>query len=150
MAAYIVNHILGGGSFSSRLYARCARSAGSPTACPTAWSGSDHAAVVIGGTADARRPHRRGAGDHRAGNQAHGREGPTAGGAGDKAKSYLKGSYALALDTSGKIAAQLMQIQLDKLGIDYIQRRSLSTPSRSRMPRKPRALGIGKIEARRW
>ena len=39
------------------------------------------------------------------------------------AKSYLKGSYALTLDTSGKIAAQLTQIQLDNLGIDYIQRR---------------------------
>ena len=27
------------------------------------------------------------------------------------------------LDTSGKIAAQLTQIQIDNLGIDYIQRR---------------------------
>jgi zinc protease len=40
-----------------------------------------------------------------------------------KAKSFLKGSYALGLDTSSKIAAQLVQIQTDKLGIDYIQRR---------------------------
>ena len=40
------------------------------------------------------------------------------------AKSFLKGSYALSLDTSGKIAAQLTQIQIDDLGIDYIQRRS--------------------------
>jgi zinc protease len=40
------------------------------------------------------------------------------------AKSFLKGSYALTLDTSGKIAAQLTQIQIDNLGIDYIQRRS--------------------------
>ncbi len=40
------------------------------------------------------------------------------------AKSYLKGAYALSLDSSAKIAAQLTQIQLDNLGIDYIQRRS--------------------------
>jgi hypothetical protein len=40
------------------------------------------------------------------------------------AKSFLKGSYALTLDTSGKIAAQLTQIQIDNLGIDYVQRRS--------------------------
>ena len=40
------------------------------------------------------------------------------------AKSFLKGAYALTLDTSPKIAGQLTQIQLDKLGIDYIQRRS--------------------------
>ena len=39
------------------------------------------------------------------------------------AKSYLKGAYALSLDSSPKIAAQLTQIQLDNLGIDYVQRR---------------------------
>jgi len=40
------------------------------------------------------------------------------------AKSYLEGSYALGLDTSPKVAGQLIQIQLDKLGIDYIDRRA--------------------------
>ena len=53
------------------------------------------------------------------------------------AKSYLKGSYALWLDTSGKIAAQLTQIQLDNLGIDYMpaprrhdrRRHASTTPS---------------------
>ncbi len=41
-----------------------------------------------------------------------------------KAKAYLKGSFALNLDTSSKIAAQLVQMQVDNLGIDYIERRS--------------------------
>jgi zinc protease len=41
-----------------------------------------------------------------------------------KAKDYLKGSYALRFDTSTKIAAQLVQIQVDDLGIDYIERRN--------------------------
>jgi zinc protease len=41
-----------------------------------------------------------------------------------EAKSFLKGSYALSLDSSAKIAAQLTQIQIDKLGIDYIDRRN--------------------------
>ena len=40
-----------------------------------------------------------------------------------QAKSYLKGAYALSLDSSAKIASQLTQIQLDNLGIDYVQRR---------------------------
>jgi zinc protease len=40
------------------------------------------------------------------------------------AKSYLKGAYAIALDSSNKIASQLTQIQIDNLGIDYVQRRS--------------------------
>jgi zinc protease len=42
----------------------------------------------------------------------------------DKAKSYLKGSYALNFDTSTKIAGQLVQLQIDELGIDYWERRN--------------------------
>ena len=41
-----------------------------------------------------------------------------------KAKSYLKGSYVLGLDSSNAIASQLVQIQLDDLGIDYMERRA--------------------------
>jgi zinc protease len=42
----------------------------------------------------------------------------------DEAKSYLKGSQMLALDTSSKLASALLQYQIDKLGIDYIERRN--------------------------
>src|SRR4029077_7061228 len=42
----------------------------------------------------------------------------------DDAKSYLKGSQMLALDTSSKLAQALLQYQLDKLGIDYIEKRN--------------------------
>ena len=41
-----------------------------------------------------------------------------------KAKSFLMGSYALRFDTSTKIAEQLVQLQLDNLGIDYIDKRN--------------------------
>ena len=41
----------------------------------------------------------------------------------DKAEAYLIGSFALNLDTSTKIAAQLVQMQNDDLGIDYIENR---------------------------
>ncbi len=37
----------------------------------------------------------------------------------DEAKSYLKGSQMLSLDTSSKLASALLQYQLDKLPIDY-------------------------------
>ena len=40
MAAYIVNHILGGGDFTSRLYREVREKRGLPTASMTAWSGS--------------------------------------------------------------------------------------------------------------
>ena len=41
-----------------------------------------------------------------------------------KTKSFLQGSYALAFDTSTKIASILLQNQLDDLGIDYIDKRN--------------------------
>jgi zinc protease len=41
-----------------------------------------------------------------------------------KAKTYLRGAYVLGLDTSNRIASQLVQMQLDNLGIDYMERRS--------------------------
>src|SRR5690606_18411461 len=40
------------------------------------------------------------------------------------AKSYLTGSYPLNFDTSGKIAGQLLGVQLEKLGLDYIDNRN--------------------------
>ncbi|HMT13319.1 MAG TPA: insulinase family protein, partial [Aestuariivirga sp.] len=42
----------------------------------------------------------------------------------DQAKTYLTGSYALRFDSNAKIAAQLLAIQQDNLGIDYINRRN--------------------------
>ncbi len=41
-----------------------------------------------------------------------------------KTKSYLKGSFPLRFDTSTKIAAQLVAMQADNLGIDYIDKRN--------------------------
>jgi zinc protease len=123
MAAYIVNHILGGGSFSSRLYAEVREKRGLAYGVSSSLVWFQRAAVVLGGTAT------------RADRTADAlavieeevkrmaKDGPTP----DElaaAKSFLKGSYALTLDTSAKIGAQLTQIQLDKLGIDYIDRRA--------------------------
>ena len=41
-----------------------------------------------------------------------------------KAKDYLKGSYALRFDTSTKIANHLTSMQVDELGIDYTDKRN--------------------------
>jgi zinc protease len=42
----------------------------------------------------------------------------------DEAKSYLKGSQMLALDTSSKLAGALLQYRLDNMPIDYIEKRN--------------------------
>ena len=41
-----------------------------------------------------------------------------------KAKDYLIGNYALRFDASQKIARQLLGIQLDHLGVAYIEQRN--------------------------
>jgi zinc protease len=42
----------------------------------------------------------------------------------DEAKSYVKGSQMLELDTSSKLATGLLQYQTDNLPIDYIEKRN--------------------------
>src|SRR5262249_57474477 len=121
--AYVVNDILGGGSFSSRLYREVREKRGLAYGIYSGLYWYDHVAVFTGATAT------------RADRTADtldlisaeirrmAEEGPSEEELA-KAKSYLQGAYALNFDTSTKIAGQLVQIQLDDLGIDYINRRN--------------------------
>jgi zinc protease len=122
MAAYVVNHILGSGS-SSRLYREVREKRGLAYSIYESLSWMDHSALFIGNT---------GTRADRAGETMDAiekeirriaEEGPTQQEL-DEAKSYLKGSQMLALDTSSKLAQGLLQYQLDKLPIDYIERRN--------------------------
>ena len=122
MAGYIVNHILGGGSFTSRLYREVREKRGLAYGVSDSLVWFNKAAVVIGGTATRSDKTSEALSIIEAETKRMAAEGPTAEELA-AAKSFLKGSYALSLDTSAKIAAQITQIQLDKLGIDYIQRR---------------------------
>lgn len=123
MAAYIVNHILGGGSMSSRLYAEIREKRGLAYSVYQGLLWLDHAALFQGRTAtQAGRANETIAILERE-IRRFAEEGPTAAEL-DEAKSNLKGSQMLALDTSSKIAGQLVQYQIDRLGIDYIDRRN--------------------------
>jgi zinc protease len=122
MAAYIVNHVLGGGSFSSRLYREVREKRGLAYGISDSLVWLNYSALILGSTAT--RADATGKTleiiEHEMRRLAQ--EGPSEEEL-SKAKTYLKGSYALGLDTSNSIAAQLVQIQLDNLGIDYIERR---------------------------
>lgn len=122
MAAYIVNHILGGGSFSSRLYREVREKRGLAYGVSDQLVWFKRAAVVIGGTATRGDRAADALGIIESEIKRMAESGPTQAEL-DEAKAFLKGSYALSLDTSSKIAAQLTQIQIDNLGVDYIQRR---------------------------
>ncbi|MCA1456234.1 insulinase family protein [Bradyrhizobium sp. BRP22] len=123
MPAYVVNHILGGGGLSSRLYREVREKRGLAYSIYEALVWMEHSSLFIGNT---------GTRADRAGETVDAiekevrrmaEEGPTQKEL-DEAKSYLKGSQMLALDTSSKLAGALLQYQIDKLPIDYIEKRN--------------------------
>jgi len=121
--AYIVNHILGGGSFSSRLYREVREKRGLAYSVYSYLLPLDVTALFMGGTQTRADKADETVGLIESEIRRLAESGPTEEEL-EKAKSYLKGSYALNFDTSTKIANLLVQIQLDDLGIDYIDRRN--------------------------
>jgi zinc protease len=121
MAAYIVNHILGGGSFTSRLYKEVREKRGLAYSVFDTLVWLNHAAVLIGGTATRAEAIGQTVQVIEDAFGLMAKDGPTQEEL-DKAKTFLKGSLALGLDTSSKIANQLVMMQIDNLGIDYIDR----------------------------
>ncbi len=122
-AAYVLNYIIGGGGFASKLMEEVREKRGLAYSVFTYLYPLDHAGVMIGGVAT----------KNEAVNQSMEVirgvfSDIAANGVSDEtlmyAKQYLVGSYALRFDTSGKIAQQLLGIQLDELGTDYFERRN--------------------------
>ncbi len=123
MAAYLVNHILGGGSFTSRLYDQVREKRGLVYGVSSYMMNLRHAPLFMVSTqtsADQTREALELIEQEIAKMVA---DGPTEAELA-KAKAYLKGAYALNFDTSTKIAAMLLQIQIDDVGIDYIDKRN--------------------------
>jgi zinc protease len=123
MPAFVVNHILGGGSFTSRLWTEVREKRG---LAYSVWSGlrwSAHTALFMAGTATS---NERVSESYRVMLEEF--ERMASGGPTDveleKAKAYLTGSYALQFDTSRKIADHLLMLRADGLPIDYIDRRN--------------------------
>lgn len=121
--AFVLNHMLGGSAFSSRLFKEVREKRGLAYSVYSHLAPLDHAALILGGTATK---------NDRAGESIELiraeyarllKEGPSAEELED-AKSYLIGSFALRFDSSAKVASQLLQIQIDDLGIDYIDVRN--------------------------
>jgi zinc protease len=122
MSAYLMTHILGGGSFSSRLYREVREKRGLAYGVTDNLVWLYHGAVLVGGTATRSDATKDTIEVIESEVMRMAQDGPTAEELA-KAKTYLKGSFALGLDTSSKVANQLVNMQLDDLGIDYIERR---------------------------
>jgi zinc protease len=123
LAAYVMNHILGGGSFSSWLYREVREKRGLAYSVTTGLAPLVHTGLFLGAV----------------GTRAEAAEetlalirteiarmrdvGPSEAELAS-AKAFLIGSYPLRFDTSDKIAGALLAIMVDGLGIDWIDRRN--------------------------
>ena len=123
IAAYVANEILGGGTFSSRLYKAVREDRGLAYSVGTGLVPYDHAGAFVAATSvDA-------ANAGTAVNimldeiKRYATEGPTEAELA-ATKDYLVGNFALRFDSSQKIARNLLSFQLDNLGIDYIEKRN--------------------------
>ena len=121
--AFVVNHILGGGSFTSRLYDEVREKRGLAYGVYSYLLPMRHAAMFMAQTQTQANSTKEALELIEAQVQRMANEGPTEDELA-KAKAYLKGSYALNFDTSTKIASILLQNQLDNLVIDYIDKRN--------------------------
>ncbi len=122
-AAYVLNHIFGSGGFTSRLYTEIREKRGLAYSVGTGLYPFDYAAITIGsaGTANAR------VGETLKVIGDEWRQ-MAENGVGDKeladAKTYLTGAFPLRFSSSGRIARMLVGMQLDHLGIDYLDKRN--------------------------
>ena len=121
--AYVMNHILGGGGFTSRLYNEVREKRGLAYSVASYLYPLDHSAMIMGvaGTANAGVSETIAVIKEQWRKMAKG--GITQSELND-AKTYLVGSYPLRFTSSGTIASMLVGIQLEDLGIDYMEKRN--------------------------
>ena len=121
--AYVTSFVLGGGGFGSRLTEEVREKRGLTYGVSIGLYPFDHAGLVFG---------QLGTRNEKAGEalavvketmRKFAEEGPTQAELAET-KTYLTGSYALRFDSNSKVANQLLAIQQDNLGIDYINRRN--------------------------
>lgn len=123
MTAYVLNFILGGSTFSSRYYTEVREKRGLAYSVYSTLIWLEKSDLFFGGTATRSDRADEAIATIVAETKRMAADGPTQQEL-DEAKSYLKGSQMLALDTSSRIAGALVQYQIDNLGIDYIDRRN--------------------------
>jgi len=122
-AAYLMNHILGGGTFSSRLFDEVREKRGLAYSVDSSLVTNKYSSGLVISTGTRSDRAQETLQVLRDVIKRMAEEGPTEAEL-SAAKKYVIGSYALNnLDTSTAIAATLLSLQEQDLGIDYIQRR---------------------------
>ena len=122
-AARVVNDILGGGGFRGRLMKEIREKRGLAYGVSTELVSFRHAGLILGSVATENARVAQSIALIRAEWRQMRDEGPTEPEL-DDAKTYLIGSFPLTLDTSDRVASLLVEMQIEKLGIDYLDRRA--------------------------
>jgi zinc protease len=122
-AATVVNHILGGGGFTSRLMTEVREKRGLAYGIGSYLVPLRATGVILGTVATENQQVGESIALVRQEWQRMHDEGPTEAELKD-AKTYLTGSFPLQFDSTGHIAGLLVQIQQENLGIDYLDRRN--------------------------
>ncbi len=123
MAAFVLNQILGGGGFASRLTEEVREKRGLAYSVYSYLQPYRRAAIFAGGVATKNEEVGRSLDVIRGELRRMAEEGPTPEEM-QNAKDYLTGSFALRFDTNAKIANQLLGFLFEGYGIDYIDKRN--------------------------
>lgn len=123
MTAYVLNYIIGGGGFSSRLTEEVREKRGLAYSVYSYLYPYKNGAAYIGNVATKNADMGRSLDVIREIFTEMSEKGPSEEEL-KNAKQYLTGSYPLRFDTSSKISSQLMWIQVEELGSDYIDNRN--------------------------
>ena len=123
MAAVVINHILGGGVFSARLFREVREKRGLAYTVYSHLSTFERAAILGGGTSTKNERAKESLEVIEAEVAKLAEAGPEQEEL-DKAKQFLTGSYALRFDTSLKIASQLVHLQTEGFDVSYLDERN--------------------------
>lgn len=122
-AAFVMNYILGGGGFSSRLLNEIRVKRGLAYSVYSYLHPFDHGSMISGGVASRNDRIAESLQLVRATWKQMAEKGVSATEL-SEAKTYLNGSFPLQLDSTGSIARLLLTLQMDHLGMDYLERRA--------------------------
>jgi zinc protease len=123
MAAFVLNQILGGGGFASRLTEEVREKRGLAYSVYSYLQPYRRASIFAGGVATKNEEVGRSLDVIRSELRRMAEGGPTPEEL-QNAKDYLTGSFALRFDTNAKIANQLLGFLFEGYGIDYIDKRN--------------------------
>jgi len=122
-AGYVLNYILGGGGFASRLMVEIREKRGLAYSAYSYLYPLDHAGIWLGGVATKNEKEAQSISLVRKELARLSAQGVTAKELAD-AKTYLTGSFPLRYDSNANIAGLLVAVQSDNLGLDYLDKRN--------------------------